>query len=179
MRNFVTGFTGKMRSGKTTASDYLLKNYADHVKVNFKDALIAELWANFRPLIEEVCAQEGILPEDIFAVKPPVIRKLLQGYGTEVRRKDDPNYWINKWKEAVQKQLDAGKWVVCDDVRFINEGDAIRDMGGIVVRITRPDITDTGTHLSETEMDSISVNHIIVTAQGDLAALYKSLDELV
>lgn len=192
MQNFVTGFTGKMGSGKTTACDYMLTHFPKHVKVNFKDALVAELKKNFMPLLREMYhatiefaidgepyyEKDEDMCKYLFKVKPPLVRKLLQGYGTEVRRADDPNYWVKQWKIEVQKQLDLGNWVVCDDVRFLNEAEAIHEMGGILVRIQRPDIVDTGTHSSETEMEQIGVSRIIETKQGDLESLYKQLDDL-
>jgi len=66
--------------------------------------------------------------------KRPTVRRLLQEYGTEVRRHDDPDYWVKRYAEAATKL----ERVVTPDVRFLNEAAAVRALGGLVVRVVRP-----------------------------------------
>lgn len=61
-------------------------------------------------------------------------RKLLQLVGTEGGRKIiHPNVWIN----ATLSSYDSTKNWIITDVRFANEADAIRNAGGVVIRIDR------------------------------------------
>lgn len=77
--------------------------------------------------------------------RDPVTRALLQEYGTEVRRADDPDYWVRAWAART-----AGlPRVVAPDVRFPNEASAIRAAGGWLLEVRRPGYERAG-HESET-----------------------------
>ena len=101
----IIGFTGYKQSGKSTAAKYLEEKY-NFTRINFKDALVQEIKDNFPDLLEEICLiyEEFSFPkegdgvdfgiENMFQTKPPLMRALLQNYGTEVRRKDDQHYWV-------------------------------------------------------------------------------------
>ena len=81
-------------------------------------------------------------------------RKLMQVYGTEYRRKQDPEYWVKKTRAAVQEALLRGtKLVVIDDVRFPDEAQMVLDEGGILVRVERPVDRVVDEHISETALD--------------------------
>lgn len=63
-------------------------------------------------------------------------RKLLQWLGTDWGRDSiSKSIWVDIWKAEVQKNIEAGKLVVCDDVRFDNEAEVVKGMGGTIVRI--------------------------------------------
>lgn len=169
----IIGLTGKKQSGKSTAAQYIKETYGA-VRLNFKDGLIAELIQNFPDLLKYYQHQYGVLDvEDLFIAKEPPIRFLMQNYGTEVRRHDNPHYWVDQWK------LRATGNVVVDDVRFINEANAVKEKGGIIIRIERPDMESTDTHQSEMEMDSIIPDFTIVSTLGDLNKLYRDIDAIV
>ena len=65
------------------------------------------------------------------------------------------------------------------DVRFPNEVDVIKRMGGIIVRIERDDVTDTGTHESETALDNFEADYTIRAEKGDFGLLHMSLDSIL
>lgn len=52
----------------------------------------------------------------------------------EFMRYHEPNYWLNKGLAACS--LSKGRYVF-DDVRYVNEADAIREMGGKIIRVNR------------------------------------------
>lgn len=64
---------------------------------------------------------------------PTHVRRLLQWYGTEFRRKQDPDYWVKAWSRGIP---DAPV-VAVTDVRFENEVQAVREAGGIVLVVRR------------------------------------------
>ena len=115
--------------------------------------------------------------DDLFDEKPPLMRTLMQNYGTDVRRKGDTNYWVKAWEERYcQAHPDP---VVVDDCRFLNEVDAIRRYGGTIIRIVRTDIKSGGQHVSETEQDSIVTDYTIEVAEGEHDKLYEELDKII
>jgi hypothetical protein len=201
MSNLI-GLTGFKQTGKSTAAKHLENK--GFIRLNFKDALLEEIKLNFPDLLREIkqwmadevgeygpfeswteivgkdyFTMEDITDEHLFIIKPPLMRALLQNYGTEVRRRDNPNYWVNRWKARAQHLIEQGQNVVVDDVRFLNEANAVMALGGTVIRITRPDITTGGTHASEQEMLQIEVDLIINTKQGDFDSLYNYIDGIV
>ena len=167
------GLVGFKQVGKSTAAKYLEDKYG-FTRHNFKDALVQELKDNFPNLIEELEIHYNLSTPQLFIQKPPLMRALMQNYGTDVRRKDSPNYWTQQWV----KNLDIGKTVV-DDVRFLNEAEAVKLGGGIIIRLTRSDIETGGTHLSETEQLEIVADHTIECDPGDHEALYRALDDII
>lgn len=178
------GFTGKMRVGKSTASAHLVEK--GFVKINFKDALVEEIKKNFIPLLSEIIEAEyemtthNLTIDDLFVKKPPLMRALMQCYGTEVRRGDNSDYWVKQWVNKVHSTIYSPEQnFVCDDVRFLNEAKAIRVMGGVIIRLTRPDVAETAAHSSESEMDRIVADHTIDVAAGDFDKLYAMIDSIV
>lgn len=172
------GFIGKIGTGKTTASNYLVDNYG-FTKHNFKDALDAELSKFFPDVLEALASYEGIDKDEFMQYKPTpdTLRQLKQNYGTEVRRAENENYWVSKWIKKYETMF--GDNVCADDVRFINEVEAIKRMGGIIVRLECPDIKDTGSHESETALDEYRADVTITADKGDLTMIHMSLDSIV
>ena len=116
--------------------------------------------------------------DDLFTIKPPLIRALLQNYGTEVRRKENPDYWVNEWWGAYKMNY-VLKNVVVDDVRFLNEAKEIKSNYGTIIRIVRTDITSGGEHVSETEMLDIVPDYTIEVGPGEHEKLYTALDKII
>lgn len=101
------------------------------------------------------------------------IRQLLQKFGTEVGRSISPNLWVdalmNDYIEAKSEGYEED-WIVTD-VRFKNEAEAIRENGGILIRLNR----NTGfndQHSSETALDDYKNFDLIIDNNG-------TLDELI
>lgn len=64
-------------------------------------------------------------------------RKLLQWLGTEWGRETiSPSVWVDVWKLDTEIAVLKGYTVVCDDVRFDNEAEVIKLLGGHIVLIT-------------------------------------------
>jgi hypothetical protein len=179
----IIAFVGFKQVGKTTASQYLIEKYG-FVKHSFKDALVAEIKEKFPDLLEsilktyEATGLEGVdykTVDNLFIYKPPLMRALMQNYGTEVRRGDDPDYWVKEWA----KNSYGHSEIVCDDVRFLNEADKVKQRGGIIIRLTRPDLPTGGDHKSETEQLQIEADYTIECEAGDYDHLYRELDKIV
>jgi hypothetical protein len=184
MKHQLIAFVGFKQSGKTTASQYLQEKHG-YIRHNFKDALVREIKQNFPDLLREIAFPEGswfgkgvieieFAINKLFEEKPPLMRALMVNYGTEVRRREDPDYWVNEWN----RMFPLGQ-VVTDDVRFVNEAQKVRERGGIIIRIKRTDITTGGDHQSETEQLQIDADHTIEVGKGEQQKLYDELERII
>lgn len=126
----IIGLCGLKQSGKSTAARYLIQkrgfvrhSLADPLKKMLKVIGLTDeqLWGGHKEV--PIALLDGKTP-----------RHAMQTLGTEWGRNcisDD--FWLRVWFET----LPPGD-VVCDDVRFENEADMIRRLGGVVVEIARP-----------------------------------------
>lgn len=180
----VIGLCGFAGSGKTTVAKYLVNEFK-FKQLNFKDGLVAEMKENLPDVLKELALLEikekdikkgGYLIEKLFEDKPPIMRALMRNYGTEVRRKDNKNYWVDQW---VQKAKEVGGNIVVDDVRFDNELQAVKNMGGIIIRVTRDDITSAGSHSSETEQVNFKEDFVVQGTLGLPLKLYQQINQIL
>ncbi len=84
------------------------------------------------------------------------VRRILQWWGTEYRRAQDPDYWTKAWGREVETLAFEKRLILVDDVRFMNELNVIRDHGGLIVKIERPGFDGANNHSSETSLDGYS-----------------------
>jgi len=68
-------------------------------------------------------------------------------------------------------------WVITD-TRFPNEAKAIKDAGGIVIRVDRPGVKAVNTHPSETALDDWNFDYKIMNG-SDIASLMFSLEVIL
>jgi len=90
------------------------------------------------------------LPLDLTAPRSP--RQIMQWWGTEYRRHQTTNYWVQKTRQSVHWLLQTMRpsAVVLTDVRFANEAELVRSMGGHIWQVKRPGCTvQPGAHASE------------------------------
>lgn len=160
----VIGFMGRAGSGKSTAAQILLQEYGFQ-RGKFAGALKAMLLAflDYRGVDLDTSLRmiEGDLKEFAsvhFNSRTP--RHAMQTLGTEWGRECiDFNLWVDT-------EMDAKANVprlVFDDVRFPNEVSAIRQAGGVVVKVDRPGM-DTSTaagHVSEESIEQLSYDLVI------------------
>ena len=67
-------------------------------------------------------------------------RHAMQTMGTEWGRSLlGPNLWVDIWREQVLGHFDKGHNVVVDDLRFSNEADSVRKLGGVIFKVYNPD----------------------------------------
>lgn len=169
----IIGLTGTIGSGKSTVAKHLESAHG-FTRINFKDALLIEVKERFPLLLAEINSYYRYTDTNdlMNAVsRPPLLRALLQNYGTEVRRVDNPDYWAHQWEKAV---VAYGGNVVADDVRFVNEADTVEALGGVIFRVNG--VTPSGSgHASETEQSKIIVEETIYNHWG-LPELHTNID---
>lgn len=90
-------------------------------------------------------------------------RAFAEGVGTEWGRKQfHPELWVNINRLAIAAKLARGEKLVVDDMRFPNEYQAIKDLGGQCVRVFRPGAAKPSLpsegHLQDFEFDFDVIN---------------------
>lgn len=89
----------------------------------------------------------------------PEVRSFLQKLGVGARKVFGENFWVDQLMGQISRR--PVNRVVVPDVRFINEAEAIKAAGGVVVRVDRPGFTASG-HVSETELLGYEFDHVLV-----------------
>ena len=108
------------------------------------------------------------------------IRTLLQWWGTEYRRAQDPDYWTKAWLKLVSEYNKENFLIIVDDVRFPNEYELLRALNGTMIRIDRPSTTPLLiNHVSESSLDHLSDDwDAIILNNGDLDELKKRISTI-
>lgn len=131
----IVGLTGHARCGKDTMANMLVDKYA-FVKLSFASPI--------RDFVAHCC---GLSLKEMEVVKekphPNLLGKspryAMQTLGTEWGRMIiGNNFWVNLCLEKAKELSDSGLNVVVPDVRFDNEARAIKDSGGMIIKILRP-----------------------------------------
>lgn len=172
-------FTGYAGAGKDSAAEALIKEgwqrvaFADPVR---EMALVIDPWV-CRDDNRTTVIRLSRLVEDYDwteAKKHSEVRRLLQRIGTEAGRNIiGKNVWIDIAMRKVAAIHAAGGKVVITDLRFPNEADAVRQLGGKIVRINRPGVGPAGDHSSE-NVGLIDADATISNS-GDQAKLHASV----
>lgn len=179
------GFTGAMGSGKSTAINLIDALARDYTLVNIKFAKpLYDIQEAIYQRIETVYRRPESFEKD---------RKLLQWIGTEFGRSLDKDLWIKLWKQEVQETYLDNKWInfnegnlliTCDDLRFDNEAQAVKDMGGIIIKLVSDKNLERITtaegiknHPSEQGVDNKYLDYIIEN-NGNIEDLRSSLCEI-
>jgi len=197
------GVMGAARSGKTTVADYLQERHG-FKRVSFADALkemiIRALTKAPPPPVDAYVVEvpgrtgadlmagipkagsdqlEGMWRDRIYVHRTPFTRWVMQFIGTEIFRDQvDEGYWVKEWLKVYYQTPGD---IVVPDVRFPNEADCIRRLGGEIWKTVRLDpgkaIEHGAGHRSETEAELITPDRTLEAADG-IEHLHKLVDGL-
>lgn len=140
----IIGIAGFQGSGKDTIADYLQNIYGfkrDSFAATLKDA-VAAVFGWDRELLEGRTTESRAWREQVdpwwaerLSMPNLTPRLVLQKWGTEVARK---SWHDDTWIASLENKLNrAHNDIVITDVRFPNEIEAVRNAGGIVIRVVR------------------------------------------
>lgn len=106
----------------------------------------------------------------LFLAAPRSPRQIMQWWGTEYRRTQEPRYWSRQLlQRVVYYQRDGGTRFIVTDVRFANEGDTLSAIGGLLWQVTRPGVdpetTPEGKHVSATDGSLFKPSTVIANAR--------------
>jgi hypothetical protein len=133
-----------MGSGKGAVGDLMVANYGfihESFARSVKDAA-AVIFGWDREMLEGVTPESRKWREEPDSWwssrlgKPFSPRYALQLLGTEAGR---DVFDTNLWVYSIERRIDPNKNYVITDVRFPNELDMIRKMGGVIIRVKRGD----------------------------------------
>ena len=171
--------TGAAKSGKSTIAKYLSKGtdsrYGTHVpfvRARFSGTL-KKMLMQIPDVTEDMI--EGSLkeePQEIFGGRTP--REVMQTLGTEWGR--DSVYsmiWLVSWERSINDL----SYIVVEDLRYLNEAELVKNRGGQIWRIKRPDYKCNG-HISETEMEGIDPD-LTIRNSGSLGELHAMIDSIL
>lgn len=164
----VIGITGRKRSGKDTVAAHFVSNHS-YVRYQIAGPLkraLCELYGWDINILEDGSDKEKVDPE--YGVSP---REAAQFMGAEFNKYMSNHYpeygqitntklYLKRMKQFVAKnpKLD----IVIPDVRMPFTAEAIREMGGIMLRIERGKGANTDGHDTEKYIDTIEVDHVIL-----------------
>lgn len=128
----IIGISGFGGNGKTTLSDYFVQNHG-FKRVSFADPIRKMLMALGLEEDDLRNPEKKNSPHPRLMGKTPVqaMEALGTGWG---RNLIHPNLWVNHFMHDGQGR----PFLICDDVRHENEVAAIRQMGGVVVKLVVP-----------------------------------------
>lgn len=121
------------------------------------------------------------IPEAFINCRVKTYREALQYIGTDLfRNQFCKNVWITSTLSNYNPESD--KWIITD-VRFPDEVDAIKRLGGIVVYINRPIkvgnkmVDSTTQHASETALDLYRGYDFCICNDGSIEDLYDQVEK--
>lgn len=172
----IIGITGLKFSGKTTATEKLAQLLGYDVRsfaTKLKEMICLFTGCSIEDLDNYRFKEDEVVPEYLWPYcsnDSHTYRSLLQGFGDMMRDKN-PDIFIDS------VFFDNPENVIISDCRFINEAKAIKDRGGIVIRIVRDNVGQ-DYHKSETEIKEIAPDYIVYNNKT-VKDLYDSLSQLV
>jgi hypothetical protein len=110
------------------------------------------------------------------------IREFLQHFGTSIMRKMKDDIWVTSTIKKIMKE--DSEVALMPDVRFPNEVNAIKENGGVVIRLTRnvfPDTHACESALDEENFDWSNFDYIIDNegcSLSDLSNKLKNIQEI-
>lgn len=204
------GLAGAAGSGKSSVAEYLVERYG-FVHFSFSDALYREVAEAFGLENEDLlrdrttkevetpllalgnCADDDFnflvqglfAPEDHCDTTPHSPRQILQWWGTNYRRAQDPDYWIKKAEDWIWKVFQAAPYpelrpqlFVCSSVRFENEREWIKDPNGSIWHLRRFNAAPVHAHESENELPVLDDERVIYN-NYTLDYLHRGVDQLL
>ena len=141
----VKKFAGKL---KEIASLLTGINIADFEDQEFKKSFLPDEW-NIIPKYEW-----GDEPKD----PRMTVRTFLQKLGTEALR---DGLHTNVWVNALFSDYTVNSNWLITDCRFTNEYDAIKQRGGLIIRVNRVTGNPVSNHPSETSLDNHKFDYVI------------------
>lgn len=152
----VLAVSGKAQHGKDTAAKII---YDELESLGYKVLL-----THYADLLKFIC--KSLFKWD--GEKDEKGRQILQYVGTDVVRKERPNYWVQFVVDMIDLFGENWDYVIIPDTRFPNEIDVLEENFTNVqhIRVVRPNFVSTLTeeqlkHPSETALDDVVADFVL------------------
>lgn len=170
----IINISGLAGSGKDT--------FADMLKLEFQKQDFKVLRINYADYLKFICQKYF----DWDGNKDEAGRSLLQKVGTDIVRRNNPDFWVELVAYTALQFGDYFDFVICGDCRFPNENNYwIEEVEAITytINIVRPDLETKLTpeqtqHASETSMQDYPFNYTVMNT-GTLEELQNSAETVV
>lgn len=164
------------QSGKTTIAKFLQER--GYTRLPFAQPMRDMLSV----MLSDLGYSEEHIAHHLYVDKEAVVaelgvsaRHLLRTLGTEWGRECvSPSVWLDVWLAKARRK----SFVVVDDVRFTNEAELIRLLGGEVWRITRPGVVRNTEHASEGGLDEWEHFTCDIVNSGSISDLLNGLPKV-
>lgn len=128
----IIGLAGVARSGKDSFFQFC-KDIKVNGRPNFRAAFADELKLELDPFLIK---QFNISSFTEHPKEKEIIRPILVSYGMAKRQISKGRYWVDKVKSKIEPIKNSHNCFITD-VRFSNEVDQIKELGGICIHIER------------------------------------------
>ena len=185
------GLGAKARQGKDTVAHAMIAEALEYPVItaevfSFAKELKLYCRAHHEELFAQYCMVKGravAVPKD-----DPIYgyTDILQWYGTEVVRKQDPDHWIKEVDRHIQAH--GPDVAIIADVRFPNEAEYVHERGGKLVEVIRYNADESRfldpnrdpKHPSETALDSyLGWDYILTAKSGEVGKLEAKARHLI
>ena len=179
------GIIGNKESGKTTSGKYIVDKYK-FIERTFAHCLKKACQELFLLSDDQVYGsqEQKEAPDSRWFDCSP--RKILQYVGTDLMRDQfdvimpglGKNIFIHHFKIWYQEYINLNPEanIIITDVRFLNEISFITSLGGIIIKIERPNINESDTHQSETELRQYKSSNFTIDNSKNIIDLYANID---
>ena len=187
-------FAGKLKQIASILTGIPVEKFEDQ---EFKKSMLGEEW----------CVTENIrVGENKYIPRPcpMTIREFLQKLGTDGLRDGlHENVWVNalfadyvinytqEYDQVIERGVpdyhgpvipgritnNSSKWIITD-TRFPNELQAVKDRGGLTIRLTRNSDVRSD-HISETALDNAEFDYVIDNKDQTLEETFESVKEMI
>lgn len=188
----IIGFCGKTGAGKDTALEanslhhFFVASFAAPLRYFITEIFRIPKSYSIDPHLKNVVMMDPYTKQPKFNLdgKPASYRTLAQWLGSDVLRKHiSEDFFVDLMKETISDLLKYFKdetYIKIADIRFPNEAKLIKDFGGKIIQIRRPEVSvdQTGVnlnHISETSDLTPYIDFIIVN-DGSIEDLHKNVD---
>ena len=170
----IVGISGKKRSGKDTAAEILTENYGFE-SYSLADPMKEAARAIFMFGDEQLYGDRKEKVDEFWDLSP---REVLQNFGTDLfREKFGEEVWLDSMERRLSFYLPEK--VVIPDIRFPNEADWVKNMGGEVVRIDASErLESDDDHASETALDDYDGFDYVIDNNGTLPEFRMTIHDL-
>lgn len=187
------GLMGKAGSGKDTVADYLKNNhncvtytFAEPIKEITRTLFLfddEQLYGSKKEIIDK---RWGVTPRETWQqigtnIMQFAIYGYLPGLINNVPMRQFWVYHFRMWYKKFSSAPDnTGKTIIITDIRFPHEANIVKELGGQLIQIVRPDLDLSDikyVHSSETESEKIKPD-IVINNNDTLEKLYDNVKEI-
>lgn len=180
----IVGLTGCHGSGKTTIKENILISsnsisYKSFTMSNKLKLIGLILGFQHEELYGDIKQKEKI--NKLWNISG---REFMQKMGTEIFRENLPNYlptmnniWIKMLDEERKKDKNKDKIIIVDDIYFKDEGEYVRNNGGIIIKIIRKGVESKSDHKSE--KGEIKYDFLVNNIDNDIDNTTKKIIDII